>query len=160
MSSSTPEWVAEELISLDLGDQRRNNRTKLMVQRCADRPGGSIPSMCANDAEAKAAYRLLANPAVEPQAIRDGLQNACLGRLDDLGTIMVAQDTIFLDFTSHPETTGLGPTGSSQPAPRRTAACTAATASACLPSSGATIAASGRPSRASGLSRHRFLSCM
>jgi len=111
MSSSTPEWVAEELSSLDLGDQRRNNRTRLMVQRFADRPGGSIPSMCADDAEAKAAYRLLSNEAVEPQAIRDALQNACVGRIDGLDTVLVPQDTTFLDFTSHPETTGLGPTG-------------------------------------------------
>ena len=111
MSSSTPQWVAAELSSLDLGDQRRSNRTKLMVQRFADRPGGSIPSMCANDAEAKAAYRLLSNPAVEPQAIRDALQNACLGRLDGLDVVLVAQDTMFLDFTSHPGTVGLGPTG-------------------------------------------------
>ena len=111
MSSSTPKWVAEELSSLDLGDQRRNNRTKRMVQRFADRPGGSIPSMCENDAEAKAAYRLLSNDAVEPQAIRAALQNACVGRLGGLDVVLVPQDTMFLDFTSHPKTAGLGPTG-------------------------------------------------
>ncbi len=111
MSSSTSKWVAGELITLSLGDQRLNNRAKLIVQRLADRPGGSIPPVCENQAEVKAAYRLLSNPAVEPQAIRDALQNACLGRLDGLDVVLVPQDTMFLDFTSHPETTGLGPTG-------------------------------------------------
>lgn len=111
MYSSTWEWVAEELSSLDLGDKRRNERAKRMVRSFADRPGGSIPPMCENQAEVKATYRLLSNEAVDPQGIRDALQNACLGRLDGLDVVLVPQDTMFLDFTSHPKTTGLGPTG-------------------------------------------------
>ena len=109
--SSTQEWGEDELATVDLGDQRRNDRAELIVQRFAEKPGGSIPSVSEDHAEAKAIYRFLSNPAVEPDAIRTSLRDATVRRLEDERIVLVPQDTMCLNFGSHPETTGLGPTG-------------------------------------------------
>jgi hypothetical protein len=113
MSSSTQHWIAEELGSLHLNDQRRVERCKLLVQRMADRPGGCVPALCDSAAEAKAAYRFLSNDAVDPDAIRQALYEACTRRLahDDEPVVLAPQDTTTLDFATHPQTEGLGPVG-------------------------------------------------
>lgn len=104
-------WVEQELASLDLNDERRERRTKLMVQRMIDKPGGSIPQASASLAEAKAAYRLLSNPDVDPQAIRDAACDACCKRAQAEKIVFVLQDTTSFDFTGHEAVEGLGPLG-------------------------------------------------
>jgi len=39
-------WVDEEFETLDLGDPRRDRRTKELVKRFARRPAASIPGAC------------------------------------------------------------------------------------------------------------------
>lgn len=110
-SSSTQQWVDDELKTLDLGDERRNRRAKRIVKRFAQRPGASIPSVFEGRAETEATYRLLSNQAVEPDDIRAALQRATVERLDDQAIVLAPQDTTCLDFSTHPDTDGLGPTG-------------------------------------------------
>jgi len=109
-SSSTQEWAATELATLDLGDGRRNRRAVQIVHRLLDRPGGLITTVCDGPAEAKATYRFLSNPAVHPDALRAALRDATVGRLVDEPIVLVPQDTTSLDFSAHPATAGLGPT--------------------------------------------------
>jgi len=111
MCSSTQQWVCDELAWLDLGDKRRNQRAKLMVERLAARPGGCIPPMCESRAETKAAYRFLSNPAIDAGEILAALQQAALGRACGCELLVVAQDTTSLDFAGHWATSGLGPLG-------------------------------------------------
>jgi hypothetical protein len=110
-SSSTQAWVETEFASLDLGDRRRNERAKCAVRRLADRPGGSIPAMCATEAEVKATYRLLSNEAMEPDDLRAALYEATLCRVAEEPVLLVIQDTTCLDFSDHAGSSGLGPTG-------------------------------------------------
>ena len=111
MSSSTREWVNDELAALELGDERRNQRARAMVELFAARPGGTVPRMCNSHAESKAAYRFLSNPEIEPGEIIAALGQAAAERIAEHELVLVAQDTTSLDFSSHPATEGLGPTG-------------------------------------------------
>lgn len=111
MSSSTQEWVDEEFSTLDLGDKRRDRRARAAVGVFADNPGGSIPQVTSGPAEAKATYRFLSNEAVQPDALRAALRDAALQRIGGDDTIIAAQDTTCLNFTTHQVTEGLGPLG-------------------------------------------------
>ena len=53
-------WASEELQSVELGDQRLNNRLKVLVETLASCPEGSIPQACNGDpAGLKAAKPLI-----------------------------------------------------------------------------------------------------
>jgi hypothetical protein len=104
-------WIETEFASLNLGDKRRECRAKRMIQQMADRPTGSIPRTFETVAEAKAAYRFLSNPDVEPEAIRDAIVKACAERLGEEEIVFVMQDTTSLDFSTHEAAEGLGPLG-------------------------------------------------
>lgn len=105
------EWINQELASCNLQDERRTRRAKLLVQRMIDKPGASIPQACKDRAEAKAAYRFLSNPGVQPEAIREAIFTACAARVRHEKIAFVLQDTTVLDFTGHEALEGLGPTG-------------------------------------------------
>lgn len=104
-------WTEQELASLDLNDKRRDERARRLVQRMIDKPEASIPQACENIAEAKAAYRFMSNPGVEPDAIRNALSDACCKRIGREKIVFAVQDTTSLDFTGHDATEGLGPLG-------------------------------------------------
>jgi len=110
-SSSAQQWANDDLTTLDLGDERRNRRARQMVERIAQRPGALITAVFEGKAETDAAYRLLNNPAVEPDEIRAALQRGTIERLNDTEVVLAPQDTTCLDFSGHPATEGLGPTG-------------------------------------------------
>jgi hypothetical protein len=80
-----------------------------MVHALAERPETSIPQACSDWAEAKAAYRFLANPRVSATALRDAHHTSTLGRVREEETVLVVQDTTTLDFTTHRSVRGLGP---------------------------------------------------
>jgi len=104
-------WIEEELASLDLGDKRREDRIRLMAARMAEKPQGSILQSSAGWAEAKAAYRALANDAISAEAISAAMRDACVQRPQTDCVILAIQDTTCFDFSKHPATTGNGPLG-------------------------------------------------
>jgi len=106
-------WVNDELETLDLGDTRREDRIKRMVDAMAQRPSGSIPQTFTARAESEAAYRALSSEAVEPSAIIDAVRDACVGRIAKEKTVLAIQDTTMFNFTSHPGTEGMGALGHS-----------------------------------------------
>lgn len=110
-SSSTQQWIDDDLATVDLGDERRNKRLRRIVERFAQRPGASIPPVFEDRAETQAAYRLLSNDEVKPEVILAALRRATVDHLADEAIVLVPQDTTCLDFSSHPQTAGLGPTG-------------------------------------------------
>ena len=52
-------WAEQALQSIDLGDPRLNRRAVLLAERLSQKPGSSIPSACANWAEADKATSFL-----------------------------------------------------------------------------------------------------
>jgi len=102
---SWPQW---ELSTLNLGDTRRNERIRFMVEQMAIRPGVSVPEVFETHAEITAAYRALGSEATDPEAIRSAQRDACLGRMAGESVILAIQDTTSFNFTAHPATEGIG----------------------------------------------------
>ena len=105
-------WVSDELSTLSLGDVRREDRLKQVIERMADNPTGSIPQVFSDTSDVIAAYRLLSNAAFEPEAVYDALCESTVSRVrEESALILVAHDTTSLDYTKHSATEGLGPIG-------------------------------------------------
>jgi hypothetical protein len=105
-------WAEKELATLSLGDQRLNRRAKQLLGAFAMQPNASIPQACGNWHQAKAAYRFFENPAVEAKAILAAHRQSTLGRVHGRPVVLAVQDTTFLNYSTHPQTDGLGPIGS------------------------------------------------
>lgn len=104
-------WAQEELEGLDLGDKRNNDRAKRLLERLGTSPRLSLPQACRGWAETKGAYRLLnqskgtstAETLLAPHAA------ATLERMRGESVVLCLNDTTQVDFTSKPDTEGLGP---------------------------------------------------
>ena len=101
-------WAQQEFETLDLGDARRNLRLIKLVDDLSAQPTGSIPLACGGWAETKAAYRLLANPALDwPEILEAHTERTC-ERMQGHPVVLCLQDTTELDFSSQPGIAGLG----------------------------------------------------
>jgi hypothetical protein len=72
-------------------------------------PEGSIPRATTNWAGAKAAYRYFDNEAVKPEAIYKEHRRGVIRRAQGEAVVLAIGDTTQLSFSTHPNTTGLGP---------------------------------------------------
>jgi len=97
-----PDWIDEELKTLDLGDDALKKRQKLILDRFAAKPSASIPGACRGWAETKAAYRFFAHPRVTAQKALSPHSDATLARIAEHPVVLLPQDTTELDF-SHPK---------------------------------------------------------
>ena len=74
-------WIATELKTVDLGDERLDRRFEIVLDRLAARPSVSIPAACQGLAETQAAYRFFDNDRVEARKILQPHQQATLERI-------------------------------------------------------------------------------
>lgn len=102
-------WAGEVIGRVELGDQRLVERLRVLAEALGDNPGASIPEASAGWAGTKAAYAFLDNPMVEVGKVVAGMAQASLGRCQTEEVVLALQDTTSLDYTSHPQTQGLGP---------------------------------------------------
>lgn len=102
------QWAAQELATANLGDVRLTKRLIRIVADKLTNPTASIPQASADWAATKAAYRFFASKQVSSDAIRAAHAQATLQRARRHSTILLLQDTTELNYTSHPNTTGLG----------------------------------------------------
>lgn len=102
-------WAADEFGDADLGDVRRTARLVQLATVLGANPTASLPDATADPATLKAAYRFFANNAVPPDAILLSHIEATTRRMHTVPLVLVPQDTTYLDWTTHPATTGLGP---------------------------------------------------
>jgi len=103
------DWVAEELATLDLGDERLNKRAEVLLSLLGNRPGVSIPAACNGWAETKAAYRFFANEYVTPDAVLEPHFQATRARIADAQVVLCVEDTSEIDYTTKTDIEGLGP---------------------------------------------------
>lgn len=101
-------WAEAEFETLDLGDARLNRRAMRLVEALAAQPGASIPKACGNEADTKAAYRLLSSEEVDPGALRRAHAEATARRARESRIVKVLSDTTSLDYTSRPSLRGGG----------------------------------------------------
>jgi hypothetical protein len=94
--------LASELDGIGLGDERLNNRSRVLVERLAANPAASINASCQGWAETNAAYKFFDNKKVEPEKILKPHREATEKRIREREVVLVAQDTTELDYSEHP----------------------------------------------------------
>jgi hypothetical protein len=99
-------WIAEELKTVDLGDERLDRRFEIVLERLASRPSVSIPAACKGLAETQAAYRFFDNKRVEARKVLQPHHQATLERIRRQSTVLIVQDTTELDMTRAQEKVG------------------------------------------------------
>jgi hypothetical protein len=116
------DWAAEQFGAVDLGDRRLNKRVVTVAAAMAADPAGSIPKQNqASWAATKGAYRLfdheratfeqLSQPhwqQTRRQCDEVGDGGGGGGGDDDSGVVLLIQDTTWLDYATHRNTSGLG----------------------------------------------------
>jgi hypothetical protein len=96
------EGIASELIGMDLGDKRLNERSVRVLESLAADPEASVNAASRGWAETNGAYRLFQNPSVTPEKILAPHIEATKRRIAQHPTVLIVQDTTELDFTQHP----------------------------------------------------------
>lgn len=111
--STAPEnyWINQEMKTLELPDERLENRTRKIIYDFSQNPTASIPEFCGDQAATKATYNYCKNKAVGPTALVAAHHQATLERIKagDYERILAIQDTTEYNFNHHPATQGLGP---------------------------------------------------
>lgn len=102
-------WVEEEFSTANLGDWRRVERLKQIVSDFASQPTSSIPKACGSWASTKAAYRFFQNESIGPDGILAAHFQATAQRLQEQGVVLALEDTSSLNYSTHPQSQGLGP---------------------------------------------------
>lgn len=107
-------WTAYELGAVVMGDQRLNWRVLDTASKLACRPNVSINQACDDWADTKATYRLFANAKTTAAKILAPHQKRTRERMASHARCLAIQDTSLLDYSHHPQTSGLGPIGTTQ----------------------------------------------
>jgi len=102
------QWIENELIDLNLGDKRLDERAKVLLERFAANPQASINAACHGWSETLAAYRFFDNDKVCEGKILEPHRRATIRRMAEHPVTLVVQDTTELDFTGT-EIEGDGP---------------------------------------------------
>jgi hypothetical protein len=103
------DFVEQEFAAIDLGDKRRETRFRSLMDQLLQSPIKSIKSACRGWSECMAAYRLLNNPVLTPEAIFAPHREALLQRAKEHSCVLVIQDTTELDYTAKKCLDGAGP---------------------------------------------------
>jgi Transposase Tn5 dimerisation domain/Transposase DNA-binding len=101
-------WAKDELLGIDLGDQRLNNRSVKLLERFSEKPSASIPGACGGWSETVAAYRFLAQGDIDWRDILQPHIDCTLMRIQASPVVLCLQDTTELDYNGQ-TVDGLGP---------------------------------------------------
>jgi len=100
-------WVQKEFTGIDLGDERLNRRFKHIVTRLAKHCGKTLASSFNQWKEIKASYRFFANPKVKESEMLAPHIEQTVSRIKEHDTVLLLQDTTYLDYNNRPKTQGL-----------------------------------------------------
>jgi hypothetical protein len=103
------DWASNEFAHAQLSDQRLVKRLISIATDFAQHPTAPIPQACGSWDKAKAAYRFFDNDTVEPEAMLGAHVQATLQRMQAHPLVLCVQDTTTLNYSTHPQTQGLGP---------------------------------------------------
>lgn len=108
------QWSKNEFATLDVKDARRVKRWLKIAADFHALPGASIPKASGNWAASKACYRLIESGSITPECVWESHRDATCRRIENSEdqVVLVVQDTTSLNFSSRPNTKGLGPIGS------------------------------------------------
>lgn len=107
---TTQGWAWAELQGANLPDKRFKNSMAAICQDLYRQPEISFSRACGN--KRKAMHRLINNTQVTAQDLLIGHAQQSQQRAKAYPFFLAASDTTCFEFTSHPQTRGLGPIGS------------------------------------------------
>ena len=112
--SVDPGWSKRELMDVELGDKRLEQRLCDVATRLSGKPESPINQASEDWAATKAAYRLFDNEKVSAEKILRPHRDRTLERMKGETTVLVVQDTTYLNYDSHEYVEGLGQIGNSR----------------------------------------------
>jgi hypothetical protein len=107
--SSSDNWASHEFATASFSDHRLVKRLITISTDFAQHPTAPIPQACGSWDKAKAAYRFFDNDAIAPQDILAAHTQATCQRMRTHPLVLCVQDTTSLNYSTHPQTRGLGP---------------------------------------------------
>ena len=103
-------WVADEMVDLDLRDQRLNRRLQRILSDLGERPTASIPAACGGRNELVAAYNFFDNEKAQPQSILQPHYQKTRQRIAAQERVILVPDTTEVDLTRpQQQVVGAGP---------------------------------------------------
>ena len=106
--NSQPEWIRDELHSVDLGDKRLDRRMGVVLDELSQRPQASPRAACSGYAEWMATQRFFDNDKVGAGQVMAPHRDATLQRMAQYRRVLCLQDTSELDFSGRQEIEGAG----------------------------------------------------
>lgn len=106
------DWAEEEFGKAELADERLRKRLLILARALYGKPQANIPQACGSKAATKAAYRFLQHNETTMEKLLRPHYEATWRRVKEHRVVLAAQDTTSLNYTTHPETEGLGVIGS------------------------------------------------
>lgn len=94
--------IGDELLGIDLGDERLNQRGRKVIEALAANPEASVNAAMQGWGDTQAAYRFFNNEQVTPEQILEPHRRATIERMREHHVVLVVQDTTELDYTDHP----------------------------------------------------------
>ncbi len=112
-SLGQPDWCARELETLDLGDHRRNERARAILQARWEQPQASFLGSFSHWAPAKGAYGLMEHASADINLSNLLAPHAeqTQRRMAAEPLVLLPEDTTTLNYTGLRQTSGLGPLG-------------------------------------------------
>jgi len=104
-------WAQIEFGRVRFYDQRLKERLYKIAEDFHGCPQGLIPEASGSKARAMGAYRFFENPKVSMNVLLESHAEAAIDRIRQHKIVLAPQDTTTLNYTTHPMTQGLGPTG-------------------------------------------------
>jgi len=106
------DWAEEEFGKAELGDERLRKRLLTIARALYGKPQANIPQACGSRAAAKAAYRFFEHEETTMEKLLRPHYESTWQRMKGQSVVLAVQDTTSLNYTTHPETKGLGVIGS------------------------------------------------
>jgi hypothetical protein len=106
--NKTQGWAKSEFGECQFGDKRLTKRLIKIADSLANLPESSINQVCKNWSEAKAAYRFFENDKVDVPKILAVHCKKTAQRASSCKKVLVIQDTTYISYLTHPQTTDLG----------------------------------------------------
>ena len=107
MTYETRAWVDHEFDTVELGDERLNRRFKLIATQLARHCGKTLASSFTPWKAIKASYRFFANKRFNEQQMLAPHRAQTLERIRAHDTVLLVQDSTYLDYNNRPKTEGL-----------------------------------------------------
>lgn len=109
LGMDTTKSIRAEMEHVQLGDVRLEERAKLLLERVAAQPQGTLAAAMQSRAETVAAYRFLHNDSLGADALLQAHRAASVERMQGHARVLCLADSSFIGYGHRAPVKGLGP---------------------------------------------------